>query len=149
MATKITKEFLDRVLTIGVLKKYTQYKEQLHFDQSYIDWAHVNLIGLGWRQARRLFSKKHNKLMDHARKNNHDFTDRNEFAKVMHCVMYELDHGYRKGQEVEYWFSKHTKRTGVIRSVGDRNMVALDDIILPVERIVDHESDLGQISFDF
>lgn len=135
MATKITKELLDRVLTVETLKKYRNIETQQYFVQEHIDWAYETLIGLTRPTAMRLMEKKHNELMKLGR----PWTERNEFVKVLHCIDYELEHSFKVGQRVDYWFSPHTKRTGIIRSIDNRNMARFDDTIVSVNQIVVEE----------
>src|SRR5690625_4988846 len=131
----ITKDFLDRALTIDTLKKYRDHKSQHHLEKKYVDWAYDKLIGLDRGQAMQKLNAKHNEMMQHC-KEIRDYTERNEFVKVMHCIDYELDHGYRAGQTVDYRFGIRSVRTGTIRSISDRNIVRIDDEIISISKII-------------
>ena len=138
MGTKITKEFLDRVLTVNTLKKYRNYETQQYFVQEHLDWAYKNLIGLSINQAKHLMNLKHNEYMKLGRKDN-DFTLRNEFVKIMHCINYEMGHGYEKSRKVEYWHSPKRKRVGIITEIHDINFVVVNDTLMSVDLIVSEE----------
>lgn len=138
----VTKEFLDEVLTADVIKRYVTHLKNPTFKKEHIEWAYDNLIDLNWRQVGNKNKIKYNEYMQRK-----DLKNRNKFVRIIHCIEYELDHGYRIGDEVEYYEGKGTKHA-VIMGLYERNMMKIDDKYMPVSLIkVDDPEEPKQMEF--
>lgn len=127
------------------MRKYCKYDHSL--TEKYVDWAYTKLVGIEHTQVIKILNNEHNRLMDIAKKNN-DFTDRNDFIKVMNCIEYEIDYGFSVGEEVEYWYSPHTKRTGKILEISDKKQVTFSDVIVPITWLEKIEFESEQLTIE-